>query len=115
VRDVTERKRTDEALRRASESDAFRVALVDVLGPLADPVEIQGETARVLGEHLGASRVMYAEVEDGEDSAFVATAHCHADGVPLLTSRFAMSDFGLGRTSVLRQEPVVRTSRHRST
>ena len=111
MRDVTERKRTDEALRRASESDAFRVAL----GPLAAPVEIQCETARVLGEHLGASRVMYAEVEDGEDSAFVATAHCHADGVPLLTSRFAMSDFGLGRTSVLRQEPVVRTSRHRST
>jgi PAS domain S-box-containing protein len=70
VRDITGRKRTDEALRRASEFDAFRVSLVDALGPLFDPVEIQAEAARVLGEHLGANRVMYAEVEeDGITSA----------------------------------------------
>jgi hypothetical protein len=70
VRDITARKRTDEALRRTSEFDAFRVSLVDALGPLFDPVEIQAESARVLGEHLGANPVMYTEVEeDGITSA----------------------------------------------
>jgi PAS domain S-box-containing protein len=82
VRDVTERKRTDEALRSASELDAFRVALVDAQGPLVDPVEIQAEAARVLGEHLGASRVMYAEVAEEGNLPFATIAHCFADGVP---------------------------------
>jgi len=81
VRDITGRKRAEEESRRAAELDAFRVALGDALRPLSDPVEVQAEAARVLGERLGANRVMYAEVEDGS-STLAVIAQGYASGVP---------------------------------
>jgi len=106
VRDITGRKRAEEEARRAAELDAFRVALGDALRPLSDPVEVQAEAARVLGERLGANRVMYAEVEDGS-STLAVIAQGYASGVPPLEGRFRMADFGLGRTTVI--DPVVVT------
>ncbi len=38
--------------------DAFRLALTDALRGADDPVEAQAVATRVLGDHLGASRVM---------------------------------------------------------
>ncbi|WP_445302141.1 PAS domain-containing protein [Microcoleus sp. LAD1_D3] len=61
-KDISERKRAEELLRRNVEFNAFRVSLADALRPLADPVEIQATASRVLGEYLGANRVVYFEV-----------------------------------------------------
>jgi PAS domain S-box-containing protein len=88
-----ERARGEEALRRAAEADAFRVALADALRPLADPVDIQSEAARVLGEHLGVDRAFYMDVEeDGE--LFVVRRDYHVPGVPSATGRYPVDGFG---------------------
>jgi len=92
VRDVTERHRVAEALRRAAAADAFRVVLGDALRPLTDATEIEAVAARVLGHHLGATRVHYAEVtEDGEYGIVRADYH---DGVPSVVGRHRFDDYG---------------------
>ncbi len=69
VRDITKHKRTAEALRRSTESDAFRVALVDALSTLIDPVQIQA-AMRVPGERLRVDRVHFAEIEADDETSF---------------------------------------------
>lgn len=54
--DLVERTVAELALRKSEERQAFLLRLSDALQPLGDPVEIQGVAARLLAEHLGASR-----------------------------------------------------------
>lgn len=78
--------------RAAASADTFRLRLADRLRLLADPVAIQAETARALGQHLGVSRVLYAEI--CEDDVHVIVERSYTDGVIGLTGRFFMADFG---------------------
>lgn len=64
LRDVTIRTRADAALRESEELQAFLLRLGDALRLLSDPIAIQEAAARLLGQHLGADRVHYAEVVD---------------------------------------------------
>ncbi|MHC5721171.1 MAG: hypothetical protein ACYTX0_56425, partial [Nostoc sp.] len=48
-KDISDRKLSEEILRRTAEFNAFCVSLTDALRPLADPVEIQATAGRVLG------------------------------------------------------------------
>jgi len=98
--DITDRKATEAALGQAAARDAFRVALADALRPLADPIEIQATATRVLGQHLGASRVHYGEVAD--DDAHVVVERDYTDGVPGLRGRFRMEHFGPQLIAALR-------------
>ncbi|WP_375478882.1 YlcI/YnfO family protein [uncultured Nostoc sp.] len=66
VVDLTDRKLSEELSRRTAEFNAFRLCLTDALRPLADPVEIQATASRVLGEYLGANRVLYFEVRGAD-------------------------------------------------
>ncbi|MCX6925678.1 MAG: transporter substrate-binding domain-containing protein [Verrucomicrobia bacterium] len=91
VLDITERKRAQEALRRASERDAFLVALTDALRPLTEVGEIKATAARVLGLHLRASRVAYAEVTPEGD---VFLERGYADGVADIPGRYRLDDYG---------------------
>jgi len=54
---------------------------------------------------------MYAEVEDDEDgsSSVAVVARGYAAGVPPLTGRFRMSEFGLARTTQHQSDPAVVT------
>jgi PAS domain S-box-containing protein len=61
---------SENALRASEEHHAFLLALSDAVRPLIDPVAIQAETARSLGEHLNASRALYGEVESREDGNY---------------------------------------------
>ncbi len=59
---------TASDLLQATQANAFRVRLMDALRPLRDATEIQAIAARILGEALGATRVIYIEVvSDGEE------------------------------------------------
>ena len=90
--DVTERKRAEAALQASVERAGFRATLAEALRSLGDPVEVQAETARVLGEHLGASRVHYAEVdEDGGWGTVEADYHV---GVESMAGRHHLVDYG---------------------
>lgn len=83
VGDITDR-------RQGEERQAFLIRLNDALRPLSDPVEVQGEASRLLGEHLGANRVVYFEIR-GDD--YIVERDYTADVRPL-AGRYPVSTFG---------------------
>jgi PAS domain S-box-containing protein len=90
VADLLERAGNEDAVRRSSWRDAFRVALTDALRLLADPHEIQAAAARLLGEHLDASRAFYAELDIAQGVCTIGDNYCNAGIVTLAgTYRFA--------------------------
>ena len=68
----------------------FLVTLNEQLGPLRNPVEIQDVAVRLIGAHLHASRVYYANIE-GND--FIIS-RSYANGVPSFADRGAVAHFG---------------------
>jgi GAF domain-containing protein len=66
VQDITERKRAERTLHDTAERQAFLLRLSDGLRPLGDPAAVRTTAARLLGEHLGANRCLYAEVDGDE-------------------------------------------------
>jgi len=93
TQDVTARKQAEEAVATAASRDAFRVRLADALRPLAHPDQIQTAATRLLGEHLGASRVLYAEIGDNGQTAVVEANYVRV-GVPSVIGRSRLRDFG---------------------
>ena len=106
TRDVTARHRAGLALQTEARRASFRAALADALRSLSDPVEVQAEAARRLGEHLGASRVHYAEIEP--DGQHAVVARDYARTAPDRGGRYSLADFSFliaearaGRTLVV--------------
>jgi PAS domain S-box-containing protein len=98
--DVTERKRSEEALRHSEERQAFLLKLTDALRPLRDPAAIQRDASRILRQQLGASCVAYWEVFD--DGTAAARAMDASPGFPsLLGRRLCFADFGLSAEDFL--------------
>jgi PAS domain S-box-containing protein len=64
--DITERKRLEESQRQNGERQAFLLRLSDALRSPADPCAMQSVVCRMLGEHLQANRVTYADIEGKE-------------------------------------------------
>jgi PAS domain S-box-containing protein len=60
--EITEHVRLRKQLRESERRQAFLLKLSDALQPLTDPGEIQSIACRLLGEHLGVNRVIYADV-----------------------------------------------------
>jgi PAS domain S-box-containing protein len=92
IGDITERKRTELALRESEERQAFLLTLSDALRPLADAIEIQETAARIVCEHLKANRVGYAE--DRGDGKTVAITRQFADRVPPIEGAYRNRDYG---------------------
>jgi PAS domain S-box-containing protein len=90
--DFVERHRAQAELRRTEQRQAYLLRLNEVLRQFGDPARIQVEAARVLAQHLGASRAGYAN--DAGDSDHLVVAHIHADGVPALGGRYRYADYG---------------------
>ena len=61
--DLSEMKRAEAALRASADRHSYLVKLSDTLRPLSDPIQIQAEASRVLGEQLRANRVAYFEIQ----------------------------------------------------
>ncbi len=89
-KDISERKRAEEILRRNAEFNAFRVSLADAIRPLADPAEIQATASRVLGEYLGANRVAYFEVRGAD---YVVECD-YVNGAEPLAGGYSVDSFG---------------------
>ena len=79
------------ALRTSDERQRFLLDLSDALRPLSDPAVIQGTAARLIGEHLGASRAYYGEVEADGDTLVIRQDY--TKGVPSVVGRYSMSDY----------------------
>lgn len=89
--DIHDHKLAEQVLRQAAEINAFRVDLDHGLRSLASPVEIQSAAARLLGEHLGASRAHYAEISNDGEYALVHADYC--DGVASVVGRYRLADY----------------------
>jgi len=99
--DTTRRVTTERRL-------AFQVALADQLRGLSEPLEVMRRAGRLLGEELGAGRVLFCEMaHDGTQGVF----HTNYTVPPMteLAGPFRVDDFGRGVFDVLR---AGRTSVH---
>ncbi|HEY9641211.1 MAG TPA: PAS domain S-box protein, partial [Coleofasciculaceae cyanobacterium] len=90
--DITQRKRVEESLRQTAELNAFRVSLADALRPLTDVSEILVIAARILGESLRATRVVYIEVVSAGEAVIVHRNYTH--GVAELSGQYRLEDYG---------------------
>jgi PAS domain S-box-containing protein len=81
--EAVERARAEAAVRESEERLAFLLKLSDALRPLSDPVEMTAAASRLLGKHLRANRVCYADIEGDE---FVMR-HTYESGVARLPGR----------------------------
>ncbi|MHC5716589.1 MAG: PAS domain S-box protein [Nostoc sp.] len=89
-KDISDRKLSEEILRRTAEFNAFCVSLTDALRLLADPVEIQATASGVLGEYLGANRVAYFEVRDAD----YVVERDYVNGAAALAGNYPIDSFG---------------------
>ena len=87
---ITARKRAEQALRASEARQGYLLRLADALRRPADPVAVQEAAARVLGEHLGASRVNYAEIHG--DEAIIEREY--TSEVPSLVGKHRLSTHG---------------------
>ena len=72
--------------------DRFLLELEAVIRTHVDPHDITQAAARLLGEHIGANRCAYADVEEDQDT-FNLTGD-YNDGVPSIIGRYRFADFG---------------------
>ncbi|MGF2013744.1 ATP-binding protein [Nostoc sp. DedVER01b] len=103
---ISERKQAEAQLRRAAEMDAFRVKLSDALRSLTDPVEIQAEACRLLGEHLGVDRAYYVETNEAEGYTRVNQNYLRGDS-PSLVGVYRVADYDWTLPLLRRGEPVI--------
>jgi len=90
--DITAQKCAEQALRASEERQAFLLELSDALRPLVDPVAIQGEACRLLGEKVQCDRAYYAEIDDAGMSVTIARDH-RRRGAPSNVGTYPMSSF----------------------
>ncbi|WP_419898798.1 PAS domain-containing protein [Roseomonas sp. USHLN139] len=105
------RDQVEAALRAGEEQQAFLLRLSDALRPLGDPNAVQATAARLLGEHLEASRVVFVDILDEREAEIRLD---YARGVPSLAGRWKADVFGEAVTRQLRQSQllVIDDARH---
>ena len=98
--ETTERLRAE---RRAT----LELKLSDALRPLTSPAEVLATASALLGEELGLTRALYAEVDD-EAGTFATPRQWIGPGSEELSqARFVLADFGPGIASALRAGQIL--------
>jgi PAS domain S-box-containing protein len=98
--DITERKRTDQALRESEERFRFLNDLSEATRSLADPEQIMAVTARMLGGYLHASRCAYADV--GRNGEHFTIVYNYTDGCASAVGTYQLSLLGARAEATLR-------------
>jgi GAF domain-containing protein len=110
VQDVADRIWTTLEYRKAEAELAnearleFLLRLNDALRPLSDPADVQETAARLLGQHLGTTRVGYAELEG---SGYTIRREYTRGVPPLAGTRLGITLSGGLRDAFRRGETVV--------
>ncbi|WP_169805855.1 hybrid sensor histidine kinase/response regulator [Azohydromonas lata] len=99
--DVTAERRAQAALRASEERLRFLDCIGQATRGLTDATETMAVTARLLGEHLGAMRCAYADVEADNDRFTIRSDWSRA-GVPSSAGVYSLDLFGPQATSNLR-------------
>ncbi len=110
--DVTNTRRTAEALRTREEMQALLVSLLEQARHLHDPDEAVSASVRSLGAHLGVGRCMFGEVDEAQQHVLVTRDY--VDGMPSVAGIHRLEDYGVYMTSAMREgrAVVVRDVRH---
>ena len=87
-----ELKRVEVALQQSESRHAFLLRLGDALRRLVDPMAMQGEASRLLGERLMTDRAYYAEIDEAQGCIVVERNFVRA-GVSSRVGRYSLSDF----------------------
>ena len=85
-------KRVEVALLESESRHAFLLRLGDALRLLVDPMAIQGEASRLLGERLLTDRAYYAEIDEAQGYILVERNFVRA-GVPSMVGRYSLGAF----------------------
>ncbi len=91
--DITDRKKSEDELRKSEERKAFLLKLSDALRLGANATEIQGTVTQMLCEHLGADRAFYADIDEELSEAVVERDYARA-GASSLVGRYPLKVFG---------------------
>ena len=87
-----ELRRVEVALQQSESRHAFLLRLGDALRRLVDPMAMQAEASRLLGERLMTDRAYYAEIDEAKGCIVVERNFVRA-GVPSRVGRYSLSDF----------------------
>ena len=85
-------KRVEGALLESESRHAFLLRLGDALRLLVDPMAIQEEASRLLGERLLTDRAYYAEIDEAQGYILVERNFVRA-GVPSIVGRYPLDAF----------------------
>ena len=85
-------KRVEVALQESESRHAFLLRLGDALRLLVDPIAIQGEASRLLGERLLTDRAYYADINEAQGYIVVQRDFVRA-GVSSKVGRYSLGDF----------------------
>ena len=99
-------QRVEVALQESESRHAFFLRLGDALRPLIDPMAIQAEASRLLGERLLTDRAYYAEIDEAQGYIQVDRDFVRA-GVPSTVGRFSLADFKWVGWTLRMGRPVV--------
>ncbi|MET0982577.1 MAG: PAS domain-containing protein [Telluria sp.] len=83
-----------QQLEEVRASQAFQLALADRIRQLDNPDEVTGVACELLGRKLGASRVLYAEVDDERGTLFIRRDWTVEGFASLAGHTKTMDDFG---------------------
>ncbi|MDP9840409.1 PAS domain S-box-containing protein [Neorhizobium huautlense] len=89
--ETTKYQEAKQLLLESEERQAYLLSLSDALRDLGSADEIRVAAAEVLGRHLGACQVAYAEHDD--DAHFIITKN-YVDGVSDASGRYSYANFG---------------------
>lgn len=78
--------RTEVALQESESRRAFHLRLGDALRVLIDPMTIQAEASRLLGERLLTDRAYYAETDEAQGYIRIRTAAATIGGLSAAVS-----------------------------
>jgi diguanylate cyclase (GGDEF)-like protein/PAS domain S-box-containing protein len=96
---ITERRHAAQAVLESEDRFRFLNDLTEATRTLADPEQIMAVMARMLGEHLHASRCAYADVaNDGEQFTIL---HDYTDGCASTVGSYQLSLFGARAVATL--------------
>jgi PAS domain S-box-containing protein len=84
------RRPTDDPSRPPNRHDQFLLEVVDALRPIADPLEVQAIVTRMLADHFGGIRALYAELDDGKEAIIHRDWSPHA---PSIVGRYRWEHF----------------------
>jgi PAS domain S-box-containing protein len=101
--EAVERARAEAAVRGSEERLSFLLKLSDALRPLSDPLEMTAAASRLLGEHLKANRVAYADIEGDQ----YVMRHIYESGVAMLSDRGPLSCMGAALLDAYRRGEAV--------